>query len=86
MGKAKVTFKGQITIPKEVRDALEIEEGDSVIFMVGKDRAILKPLKKKSLKDFYGILPATRPYPGMEPIRKEVHRKLSRHLLEKETK
>jgi len=82
MSKAKITFKGQVTIPKEVRNALGIEEGDSVIFMVEKDRAILKPLKKKSLKDFYGILPATRPYPGMESVRKEVHRKLSKHLLE----
>jgi len=86
MGKAKITFKGQVTIPKEVREALGIEEGDSVIFMVEKDRAILKPLKKKSLKDFYGILPATRPYPGTEPVRKEVHRKISKHLLEKGTK
>ncbi len=86
MGKAKITFKGQVTIPKEVRNALGIEEGDSVIFMVEKDQAILKPLKKKSLKDFYGIFLATRPYPGMEPIRKEVHRKISKHPPEKATK
>jgi antitoxin PrlF len=86
MGRAKITFKGQVTIPKEVRNALGIEEGDSVIFMVEKDQAILKPLKKKSLRDFYGILPSTRPYPGMESVRKEVHRKLSKYLLEKEKK
>lgn len=86
MGKAKITFKGQVTIPKEVRAALGIGEGDSVIFRVEKDRAILNPLKKKSLKDFYGVLPATRPYSGMESVRKEVHKKLSKRLHEKESK
>ena len=30
--KAKVTSKGQLTIPKEVRRALGIREGDSLIF------------------------------------------------------
>ncbi len=86
MNKGKITFKGQVTIPKDIRNALGVKEGDSVIFLFEKDRAILKPLKKKSLKDFYGIFPSTQPYPGMEPVRKEVHRKISKHLLEKGTK
>ena len=30
--KAKVTSKGQLTIPKEVRRALGVREGDSLIF------------------------------------------------------
>ncbi|MFQ6079707.1 MAG: AbrB/MazE/SpoVT family DNA-binding domain-containing protein, partial [Thermodesulfobacteriota bacterium] len=29
VNKGKVTFKGQITIPKDVRKALAIKEGDS---------------------------------------------------------
>jgi antitoxin PrlF len=84
MNKAKVTFKGQVTIPKEVRNALDIEEGDSIIFAIDEDHAVLKPLKKKSLKDFYGVFPAIRPYPGMETVRKGVHQKLAKHLLGKE--
>lgn len=31
---AKTTSKGQITIPKIVRNALNLEEGDSVLFFV----------------------------------------------------
>jgi antitoxin PrlF len=84
MNKAKVTFKGQVTIPKEVRNSLDIKEGDSVIFVIQKDHAVLKPLKKKSLKDFYGVLPATQPYSGMESVREKVHNKLAKHLLGKE--
>ena len=84
MNKAKITFKGQVTIPKQVRISLDIKEGDSVIFVIEKDHAVLKPLKKKNLKDFYGVLPATQPYPGMDSVREKVHHKLAKHFLGKE--
>jgi len=80
MNKAKITFKGQVTIPKEIRKALTIQEGDTVIFEVEGDHAILRPLKKRSLIEFYGILPATRPFPGSESIRKEVRQKIGKRL------
>ena len=38
---ARVTSKGQITVPKAVRDALGIKEGDQVIFRVEGNRAVL---------------------------------------------
>jgi len=38
---AKVTSKGQVTVPKAVRDALGIKEGDELIFRVQGNRAIL---------------------------------------------
>jgi len=38
---ARVTSKGQITIPKEVRNALGITEGDQVVFRVEQGRAVL---------------------------------------------
>jgi antitoxin PrlF len=38
---ATVTSKGQVTIPKQVRDALGIEEGDQVVFRVEGYRATL---------------------------------------------
>lgn len=80
MEKGKITFKGQVTIPKKVRNALALKEGDSIIFTVEGDHAILKPIKKKSLLDFYGTLPASRPYPGVEEIREEVHKKRAKRF------
>jgi antitoxin PrlF len=38
---AKVTAKGQLTLPKAVRDALGIREGDAVVFRVEGKRAVL---------------------------------------------
>jgi AbrB family looped-hinge helix DNA binding protein len=38
---ARVTSKGQITVPKAVREALGIEEGDQVVFRVQGNRAVL---------------------------------------------
>ena len=38
---ARMTSKGQITIPKSVRDALSLEDGDAVVFRVEGDRAVL---------------------------------------------
>ena len=80
MQKARITIKGQITIPKKIRDSLSMKEGDSVIFSVEGDHAVLRPLKKKALADFHGSLTATKPFPGMEEVRKEVHEKIAKRL------
>lgn len=38
---AKITSKGQITVPKAVRDALGLEPGDMVLFRVSDHHAFL---------------------------------------------
>ncbi|MEA2238813.1 MAG: antitoxin PrlF [Thermoanaerobaculia bacterium] len=38
---ATVTSKGQITLPKSVREALDLKEGDRVLFRLHKGRAVL---------------------------------------------
>lgn len=39
--RAKTTSKGQVTIPKAVRDALGIEAGDEVLFRVIEGHAVM---------------------------------------------
>lgn len=38
---AKLSSKGQLTVPKAVRDALGLDEGDRVVFKVEGNRAVL---------------------------------------------
>jgi antitoxin PrlF len=38
---ARLTSKGQVTIPKAVRDALGLAEGDSIVFRIEGERALL---------------------------------------------
>jgi len=53
---ATVTTKGQITIPKSVRNALNLHVGDRIIFVLhGENEAILKPATQ-SIDDVFGIL------------------------------
>lgn len=81
MEQAKVTFKGQITIPKAVRQALDIQAGDSVVFQIAGDHALIKPLRKRNLLDFYGIFPTDRPSSGIEAERKEAHNQIAEKCL-----
>jgi antitoxin PrlF len=38
---ARITSKGQVTIPRSVREALDLREGDEVLFRVEDARAVL---------------------------------------------
>lgn len=51
---AKITSKGQITLPKKVRDILHLREGGVVIFEQEEDRFVIKPAE--SLLDYKGYL------------------------------
>jgi antitoxin PrlF len=71
---ARVSSKGQITIPKEVRDALGIEEGDEVVFRVEQHRAVLA--RTPHLLDLAGVLevPAAKRGVGWDEIRTRTRR------------
>lgn len=59
MHAVKVLPKGQITLPKKVREKLGIHVGDALVLEEGKDGIVLK--KGKTIFDFAGSLPD----PGM---------------------
>lgn len=53
---ATITSKGQITLPKRVRDSLRLHTGDRIEFLVrGQTEAVLKPVTK-TVDEVFGRL------------------------------
>lgn len=48
---AKVTSQGQITIPQEIRNYLNIKEGDKVVLMKEKGRVVMANSTMLALKE-----------------------------------
>lgn len=63
MSEATITSKGQVTIPKSVRDAHGLEAGDRIDF-VDTDRGILIVPAKRDLKAMRGMFKGRRKKPA----------------------
>ena len=56
MALATLTTKGQVTIPKQVRETLKLHSGDKIEIIVTKNReALIRPISKK-VDDVFGKL------------------------------
>ncbi len=54
MNIATITSKGQITLPRAVREALGVHRGDQVEFVQSKEGEIqIRPLRQHPLRDLY---------------------------------
>ncbi len=60
MVKARVTSKGQITVPKAVRDRLGIRPGDELLFDIHGNRVEVIPRRRQSVAELTGLFPAKR--------------------------
>ena len=48
MATATLTTKGQVTIPKEIREVLKLQTGDKIeIIVTDKREALIRPISKK---------------------------------------
>jgi len=53
---ATLTSKGQTTIPKEIRESLNMKDGDRMTFTLLPDGTVLMRVKNKSVLDLAGRL------------------------------
>jgi len=63
MPTATMTSKGQITVPREVREHLGLAAGDRVDFSVEKNGAVQITPLRRSARELYGLLrrPSQKP-------------------------
>lgn len=70
MNVSKVGRRGQIAIPRLIRQELNLQEGDRLAFVRRGDEVILQPLKS-TLSDFRGSIPVSEPQ-DFDAIRQQV--------------
>lgn len=75
MGITSVTKKGQVTIPKNVRQALSLKERDKVLIRIEGKRAVIE--KATSLLEMKGSVKVPRKVKGLawKDIEKQAHKR-----------
>ena len=75
-----ITSKGQLTVPKAVRDALKLKEGDRVVFRVAGERAELA--RTADLLELAGAVSVVAPpaelSAGWDEVRRQLRRQRAR--------
>ncbi|OGK23927.1 hypothetical protein A2954_02360 [Candidatus Roizmanbacteria bacterium RIFCSPLOWO2_01_FULL_37_12] len=75
MNTTTVTTKGQATIPEEIRELLNIQTGDRVVFKdpdPQKKQVTVEVISKKNIvEELYGSLKSSVPYMDMKTARKK---------------
>lgn len=66
---AKITSKGQITIPKEIRNILDLHTGSVITFEKEENKIVIRPAR--TLKEFKGFLKGKGRRADFEEIRKK---------------
>jgi len=78
---AKLSTKGQTTIPKEVRDYLGLSPGDRVLFVIREEEVLLQPVTQ-TLLDLRGSIKPRRRPEDFDAVRQEVKKRVSRKLVD----
>lgn len=73
---AKVTRKGQVTIPKKIREILKINPDDEVVFVRRGDEVVIKSVK--NLMSLHGIVEGKAPL-DFDEIRRQVKKEVAQH-------
>lgn len=73
---AKLSSKGQTTIPKKVRDYLRLSPGDRVLFVIREGEVVLQPVTQTLLDLRGSVWPRRRPE-DFDGLRQEVKNRVS---------
>ena len=71
---ATITSKGQITIPKPIRDLLDLAKNDLLVFTVQKSKKVLITPVKTDIMSLYGSLKTNKKYIDFKTARKKMEK------------
>lgn len=72
MPTAKMTSKGQITIPKAIRESLKLKPGDEVVFFeIETGQFVMRP-RNASIRDLEGCIPKLDYIPTIEEMNEAI--------------
>jgi AbrB family looped-hinge helix DNA binding protein len=78
MTMSRVGQKGQVVLPKELRDVIGIGPGDRVVFDIQNGKVVLTPVPARTTSDLLGILRMPKPVNA-----KEARQDYQNHLVDK---
>jgi antitoxin PrlF len=74
MSEARMTSKGQITVPRDVRLKLNLKPGDRVLFIVEDDGAVSMRAANRDISSLIGILPPPKRKATLDEIEESIGR------------
>jgi len=77
-----LTSKGQTTIPKDVRDALNLKPNDKLIYIIEKNRVIMMPTKGDIL-DLKGSVEENKPL-NFKKVRQDTQKIVAKKIAEED--
>jgi AbrB family looped-hinge helix DNA binding protein len=79
---SKIGKRGQITLPRDLRAAWNVGDGDHVVFLRRGDDVLVRPLKQ-TLRDMRGSVPG-REGQDSEAVRRQVKQTVARQVVHAE--
>jgi AbrB family looped-hinge helix DNA binding protein len=73
-----ITAKGQVTVPLEIRERLNLKPGDKVIYQDMEEGILLKPAKRNMLTDFGFLKGKQKSKKDLDLIRKLVRGEMAK--------
>jgi len=77
MSLAKLTSKGQITLPKPIRDHLELHTGDKVEFIIDDEGRVIVTPKTIDIKEAFGMIKSKKSV-SIDAMNKSITKKIKK--------
>jgi antitoxin PrlF len=75
---SKITSKGQITVPKAVRETLALKPGDRMSFVIHEDGTVTVEAETVDLPSLRGVLKSNGRHVSVEQMNDDVRRAAAR--------